>query len=556
MSTALFRIWCLFGALAALLGACWAEATGYMKVADPTVPTYSNNFYNYTFAHYEPPALLATALFFLALCLCGKFINKMGEGTRWLLASRRLPLLVSLSVFVIACMGRFGAHQNFDLCIDEYLNEFEVGILQQQHLVAELPSEWISDQKAMRVGYQIYHGDAVKGYWASGFLPGFAFLDYLFDSLGIGWALGAALAAVSLLFLAALVRRAFPDDDRFAANIAVLLLACSPQFLVMAFTKFAWPAHLCGTLLWVWLFTHPRKTLFLLTPIVGAFLIGLHQPQVHLLVAAPFLLRLVYTFRWKAVLWFGAWYLAGIAGWYKILVLLRPTLSGPGGELANMGFPFLLSFFVTICHTITFYAWTTPALPLLAGLALVTWKRQPPLVHDSLVAAAITFFFYMSFPHVQGHGWGARYMHPAYGLLALAAAGGAVTLSREFHKPASAAKMVLLSLLFSLVIQMPWRIQEVITMVRPLSRAWTYIATRPVDFVILETSEFWYARDLIRNDPWLKRKPFVFDAEYLTANQKSELARRGSVMTVGANEVRSCGVILPDPSKKPSPSDR
>jgi hypothetical protein len=40
------------------------------------------------------------------------------------------------------CVGRFAVYQNFDLCIDEYLNDFEVRILDQHHLVATVPEEW------------------------------------------------------------------------------------------------------------------------------------------------------------------------------------------------------------------------------------------------------------------------------------------------------------------------------------------------------------------------------------------------------------------------------
>jgi len=190
----------------------------------------------------------------------------------------------------------------------------------------------------------------------------------------------------------------------------------------------------------------------------------------------------------------------------------------------------------------------TPILIPLILIAVVTWKTQPPLVRDSIPAAAITFFFYLSFPHLQGHGWGYRFMHPAYGLLALAGAGGLVAWVRIYKTPL-AINALLFSLLFSLIIQMPYRIYEVRTMVRPLSLAWAYIASRPNDFVIIQTSEFWYACDLIRNDPWLKQKPFVFDAQHLSDSQKADLARRGTVLTVGAKEVRPFGVILSDPTK-------
>jgi len=97
---------------------------------------------------------------------------------------------------------------------------------------------------------------------------------------------------------------------------------------------------------------------------------------------------------------------------------------------------------------------------------------------------------------------------------------------------------------------MPYRMYEVRTMVRPLARTWAYIASRQCDFVIIETSQFWYACDLIRNDPWLKQKPLIFDAECLSASQKADLAQKGRVLVVGANEVCPFGVILSNPARK------
>ena len=38
-------------------------------------------------------------------------------------------------------------------------------------------------------------------------------------------------------------------------------------------------------------------------------------------------------------------------------------------------------------------------------------------------------------------------------------------------------------------------------MVRPLALTSNFISSRPTDFVIIKTSDFWYSWDLIRNDP-------------------------------------------------------
>ena len=287
-------------ALLAILGAWIARGAAVFKTAaDPTIP-FGSNFYQYTFIHFEPFALYASAACFFGLYLLLKKQQTPSSAIPGFLRARSLPLAVALGTFVATATGCFAVHQNFDLCIDEYLNDFEVKIMDQHHLVATVPEEWRDYQNALKVPYENYNSE--KGYWASGFLPGFASLDYIYSQGGLSWALSPTLAAISILLLASLARRIFPDDPVLAGNLAILLLALSPQFLAMAMTKFAWSAQLCGSLLWVWLFIHPNRILFLFTPILGALLIGLHQPHVHPLIAAPFVLRLAYTGRWRIFL--------------------------------------------------------------------------------------------------------------------------------------------------------------------------------------------------------------------------------------------------------------
>ncbi len=544
---------CGLSCLLSILGAWIARGAAVFKVAsDPTLPQNSN-FYQYTFVRFEPLALCASAAFFFVLCLVLLWQRESFSKLSGLLNVKNLPIITALAVLLATGVGRFAVYENFDLCIDEYLNDFEVKILDQHHLVATVPAEWRDFQSALKVPYQNYNSD--KGYWASGFLPGFASLDYIFTKFDFAWALSPTLAALSILLLASLARSVFPDSPMLAANLAVLLLALSPQFLAMALTKFAWTAHLCGSLLWVWLFIHPKRFLFLLTPILGAWLIGLHQPHVHPLMAAPFVLRLIYSRRWKDFSWFAVWYLIGAWAWYQAFVILRPTAFARGGDLHNFlpaptafFVPVLLSLIFTAFHAVTLMAWTTPVLIPFLGIFLLAWKKQPPVVQDGFLAVGLTFFFYLFFPHPQGHGWGFRYLHSVYGLLALAAASGALTLCREGWN-SQVSKALLAGVAFSLLIQIPYRVYEIRTMVRPLALTWNYISRQRSDFVIIKTSDFWYSWDLIRNDPWLKQRPLIFNADKLTPGQWNDLSHKGTITVVGAEQVKGFGVILSDPSK-------
>jgi hypothetical protein len=526
----------------------------FHETADPTIPQRSS-FYLYTFLQFEPLALYAMAVFFLAATVVA---NTCKTAPRWLFPSSfSLAPWIALLVLTTTCVGRFWVHQNFDLCIDESLNDFEAQILSRHHLVANVPEEWQGYQNALSVPYQ--HYNAAGRYWASGFLPGFAFLNYLFEVVRIDWALSPLLSSLSVLLVSALARRLFPEDEWLIANLAVVFLAASPQFLAMAITKFAWTAHLCSTLAWLWLFTHPNRFIFLFTPIFGALCIGLHQPHVHILVAAPFLLQLLLEWRFKALFWFGFWYLIGGIIWYQVLLQLRDAPLAAGGDLGNFSRPMvqpwifmILSVLFCTLHALTTLAWSSPLLLPCTIIMGLTWKLHPPIVRYAFVAILVTFFFYLLFPRPQGHGWGFRYLHSVYGLIALVAASGARVLVRQGLGPV-VILITSLGLGFSLMFQIPYRSSEIRGLVIPLSLVSKYISQQKEDFVILKTSDFWYGWDLVRNDPWLERHPLVFNDYKLSPEQRAALARQGTVRVIGAQDVVSFGVILTDPAKKPTP---
>ena len=76
------------------------------------------------------------------------------------------------------------------------------------------------------------------------------------------------------------------------------------------------PAHLALNTIWLWLYSRPDRRAFYLAPFVGVVAIGLHQPIVHALFVAPFLVRLVLQRRWRTVGIFTVIYLAGCLGWF------------------------------------------------------------------------------------------------------------------------------------------------------------------------------------------------------------------------------------------------
>ena len=76
------------------------------------------------------------------------------------------------------------------------------------------------------------------------------------------WMTNADFAANSHLAIAALTRKLLGLTNRTRQFSLPPLLAGSPQFLIMAMTSYAMPAHLALNLVWLWLYWDPRSGSF------------------------------------------------------------------------------------------------------------------------------------------------------------------------------------------------------------------------------------------------------------------------------------------------------
>jgi hypothetical protein len=137
----------------------------------------------------------------------------------------------------------------------------------------------------------------------------------VFQSICLQSFLNPLLDAVSVVALFGAAGNIWPTLEQ-NAFVAVGLLATSSQFLVMAMTSYSMPAHLALNAVWLWLYSAPDRRRFYIARFTGVLVIGLHQPIVHAVFVAPFLLRIVLQRRWRDVLIFGLVYLAGCAGWF------------------------------------------------------------------------------------------------------------------------------------------------------------------------------------------------------------------------------------------------
>lgn len=153
------------------------------------------------------------------------------------------------------------------------------------------------------------------------------------------------------------------------------------------------------------------------------------------------------------------------------------------------------------------WLWAAPALLVLAAIG---WNRQQ---HGPLAvmaaSAALTFLGYFFIPFDQGHGWGYRYFHSAWGALPLLGAAGIV--ASNFSDPAEAARVrhrMWLGAVLSISLLLPLRLYQVGDFIAEHLEQMPPPSTAAAQVVMLHGRGY-YAFDLVQNDPWLRDKRTV-----------------------------------------------
>ncbi len=236
-----------------------------------------------------------------------------------------LVTLIAVGVFAAAALGSHFVCHDYALSADEFMADFQAQIFLRGKITAEVPvamGRRGADHSPTFVDYfPATHS------WKATYLPVYAALRALFQGVYLQSLLNPFLAALTVFALYGTVRNIWPNEKQNAL-LAVLLLAGSAQFLLMAMTAYSMPAHLALNTVWLWLYSRPDRRRFYLAPIVGVLAIGLHQPIVHALFVAPFLLRLVWQRKWLPVWIYGLIYSLGCAAWYAWRMHYLPPAAG------------------------------------------------------------------------------------------------------------------------------------------------------------------------------------------------------------------------------------
>jgi hypothetical protein len=526
-------------ALFAFAGIAFAFWLRTVPAGNPD-PRLTFNVFYFLFARNEPAGLLVVASFSLvtSLIFLRKGVpnealqNEVAGPTSWLCAS------AAIIAFGIAAIGTQTVFHDYLLTADEYSTDFQARIFLHGAIEAKVPAAWVDAVRVVKPTYVEYFPSTHT--WTSSYLPVYAAMRAVFQSIDLEALLNPFLATVTVLAVYGTARHIWPES-KTNALVAIGLLVSSAQFLIMSMTAYAMPAHLALNAIWLWLYSRPDRRWFYLAPFVGVLALGLHQPFFHALFSAPFLLRLTLQRRWRATLVFAVVYAIGCAGWLYWWLHFRAPAQAGGMlsvfRLFNPRVPIIQSMNLWLI-----LGWSSLATPLLVLLGCKQFFKMRPILQDALISCALTFGFYFFVYLDQAHGWGYRYFHGVIVCFILVAIVGFNRLSILVGSRRAQA-LVLAGIAVSLLIQFPLRCFQAERFVRPYARTAAVLHAMPNDIVAVDALDAWYSADLIRNDPFLEHRPMIVSLLGLTPAAIAVLEKGGSARFITRDDLTRLGMF-------------
>jgi hypothetical protein len=369
---------------------------------------------------------LQAAWLALAVCLLGALWTRPAPILRFVDSLGQHPIALALTTSAAIAVGTIVIYQDYPLSMDEYAAVFQSKIFASGTLTAQLPADLI-DWLVMR-GFNgsfliasSQTGKVIAAYW-----PGFALLLAPFQLLTVPWLCNALLSGFAILLIYWITREI--TASKRAAGWATLFAVASGAFLANGMSYYSMQAHLAANLAFVALLLRPSAYRAFGAGLVGSVALNLHNPVPHALFAIPWIAALAFqSSRRRDLLPLIIGYLPGAAvavGW-----LLFRTETGPSGlglsaingvASGVFAWPSIASLNNRFAALVKMCVWAMPSLFALAllGCVLLRADRRVRLLASS---AILTFVAYIFVRFDQGHGWGYRYFHSAWGVVPILA---------------------------------------------------------------------------------------------------------------------------------------
>ncbi len=247
--------------------------------------------------------------------------------------------------------------------------------------------------------------------------------------------------------------------------------------------------------------------------VVGSTALILHNPYPHALFALPWLISLAKDGAYrKYLLPLILGYLPVTIGigvpWLLIKGSIGSNLHGDPtvAALANGTFRLTNSLILNMraAALVKMLVWAVPGLFVLAALG---YSKNRDRKHVGLLgqSAALTFIGYLLVNLDQGHGWGYRYFHSAWGVVPILAAAGITGPERSPRLESFAGAAAILSVL----ILVPLQLHQIDSFIARQMHRLPEPKKPGNDIFIIDLTSGSYIADLIRTDPFL-REPDLF----------------------------------------------
>lgn len=452
---------------------------------------------------------IAVGFFVVAILM----LRRAGPGGGRFEPSPRLGLGLVIAAVGLAWFARSALLFDLDLSRDEQMAVFDTQIFAKGLLFQPIPEFWRSYFHALNSLYILPGGD--HSGWVSGYLPGNAAIRTV-----LGFVLPQSVISPMLLLVAGLALwritlQLWPDSKSTRA-VVLLVFAGSSQAIVTASTAFAMTAHLALNLVWLWLFLKHRTMPQFCAIVVGFVATGLHQPVLHPVFVAPFLLLLLYRKAWRELAIYAAGYLLIGLFW----------LAWPGWVVAQIG-PAVglppegtgVSFFERLSHLdvglslqslwmmganlLRFFAWQHL---LLLPLMCAAWLhlRRDKLVLALTAGPVLMALIMLVILPPQGHGWGYRYLHGYIGSAALLAGFGWNWLAVQGQAP---RRTFALASAISILLLLPLHLWMARETTAPYAEAQARIAAIDAPVVIVDDNILPFGDNLVLNRADLTNRP-------------------------------------------------
>ena len=423
---------------------------------------------------------------------------------------------------ILAAVARLVYH-GYPLSMDEYAAVFQAKVFAAGHISVRIPPDlvdWlvVSGFNGAFLNVSPESGMAIGHYW-----PGFALLLAAFEFLNVPSLCNASVSGIALVLIYWITHEI--TQDRRSAGWAMLFALASGAFVATSISFYSMQAHLALNLAFAGLLLKPTRARAFGAGLAGSLALTLHNPVPHAVFAAPWLLSILSEReqrRYFLPLLLG--YLPGLAlgvGWFLFRSDIGPALrtAGVTGRLTEGAFtwPDTSVLNMRAAAAVKMWEWSWPGLFLFAALgrARLSEVRSVRLLSQS---ALLTFFAYFFVPYDQGHGWGFRYFHSAWGAVPILAGCAMARLSGDQGRRlvAFAGASAILSLLIVVPLQMR-QIERIISQ---------HLAQVPEpktpgnNVYFIHPSGGFYAADMVQMDPLLRNRDLFFVSHGATADAR------------------------------------